>query len=99
MEGYQSKCPQSVWRVAGASWAAATLLNLAYAGPPASFERSGQKIRDPERIVAEGLATCLDTTLLLAAAFEAAGLHASILFSRGHAWVGVWITNNDFGKL
>jgi len=99
MEGYQSNSPQRVWMIAGAIWSAATGLNLAYAVPPASFERSGQKIRDPERIVAEGLATCLDTTLLLAAAFEAAGLHASILFSRGHAWVGVWITNNDFGKL
>lgn len=99
MEGYQSNSPQRVWMIAGAIWSAATGLNLAYAVPPASFERSGQKIRDPERIVAEGLATCLDTALLLAAAFEAAGLHASILFSRGHAWVGVWITNNDFGKL
>ncbi|QIM50045.1 DUF3320 domain-containing protein [Pusillimonas sp. DMV24BSW_D] len=99
MEGYQSNSPQRVWMIAGAIWSAATGLNLAYAVPPASFERSGQKIRDPERIVAEGLATCLDTALLMAAAFEAAGLHASILFSRGHAWVGVWITKNDFGKL
>ncbi|MDX3894343.1 DUF3320 domain-containing protein [Pusillimonas sp.] len=99
MEGYQSNDPQRVWMIAGAIWSAATALNLAYAVPPASFERSGQKIRDPERIVAEGLATCLDTTLLLAAAFEAAGLHASVLFARGHAWVGVWLTNNDFGKL
>lgn len=99
MEGYQSNSPQRVWMMAGAIWSAATALNLAYAVPPASFERTGQKIRDPERIVAEGLATCLDTTLLLAAAFEAAGLHACILFSRGHAWVGVWLTNNDFGKL
>lgn len=99
MEGYQSNNPQRVWMIAGAIWSAATALNLTYAVPPASFERSGQKIRDPERILAEGLATCLDTTLLLAAAFEAAGLHASILFSRGHAWVGVWLTNNDFGKL
>ncbi|PJX21131.1 DNA helicase [Advenella sp. S44] len=99
MEGYQSNDPQRVWMIAGAIWSAATGLNLAYAVPPASFERSGQKIRDPERIVAEGLATCLDTTLLLAAAFEAAGLHASVLFSQGHAWVGVWLTNSDFGKL
>ena len=46
-----------------------------------------------------GLATCLDTTLFLAAAFEAAGLNPGVLFSEGHAWVGVWILKKDFGHV
>lgn len=99
MEGYLSKDPQRVWMIAGAIWSAATGLGLTYAVPPASFEQNGQKIRDPERIVAEGLATCLDSTLLLAAAYEAAGLNTAVLFSRDHAWLGVWLVPEDFGKL
>lgn len=85
--------------MAGAIWSAATTLGLSYAVPPASFEQAGQKIRDPERIASEGLAACLDSILLLAAAFEAAGLNTAILFSQGPAWVGVWLVQKDFGRL
>lgn len=97
MEGYQSSDPQRVWLIAGAIWSAVTALGLTYANPPASFEREGQKVRAPARIKSEGLATCLDTTLLLAAALEAAGLNPVVLFSQGHAWVGVWLIERDFG--
>ncbi len=96
LEGYQSGDPQRAWMIAGAIWSAMTGMGLTYANPPASFEVDGQKIRTPERIRTEGLATCLDSSLLLAAAWEQAGLHPVILFSEGHAWAGVWITNRDF---
>lgn len=99
IDGYQSGDPLRVWMLAGAIWSAATGLGLTYAVPPASFERIGQKIRDPERIASEGLATCLDSTLLLTAAYEAAGLNTAVLFSHGHAWVGVWLIRKDFGRL
>lgn len=99
LDGYQSGSPQRVWMLAGAIWSAATGLGLSYAVPPPSFERSGQKVRDPERIAAEGLATCLDSTLLLAAAYEAAGLNSAVLFAQGHAWAGVWLLPRDFGRL
>ncbi len=98
MNGYQSDDPLRTYMLAAAIWSATTGLGLAYAESPASFER-GQKIRGPARIVSERLATCLDTTLLLAAAFEAAGLKPTLLFSRGHAWVGVWIQKTDFGNV
>ncbi|MDO5604803.1 MAG: DUF3320 domain-containing protein [Paracoccus sp. (in: a-proteobacteria)] len=99
LDGYQSADPLRVWMLAGAIWSAATGLGLSYAVPPASFERIGQKIRDPERILSEGLATCLDSTLLLVAAYEAAGLNTAVLFSHGHAWAGVWLVKKDFGRL
>ena len=99
LDGYQSGDPGRAYMLAGAIWSAATALGLSYAEPPASFERDGQKIRGPARISDEGLATCLDTTLLLAAAFEAAGLNPVVLFSQGHAWVGVWIQKKDFGHV
>ena len=99
LEGYQSNNPARAWMTAGAVWSAATGLGLTYANPAASFESRGQKIRSPERIRREGLATCLDTSLLLAAAWEQAGLHPVILFTEGHAFCGVWMTPKDFGAV
>ena len=99
LEGYQSGDPQRAWMLAGAIWSAATGLGLTYANPPASFEHGGQKIRFPHRIKSEGLATCLDTSLLLAAAWEQAGLNPVVLFSEGHAFAGVWLTRKDFGQV
>lgn len=99
MEGYQSGKPQRTWMIAGAIWSAMTGMGLTYANPPASFEVDGQKIRPPGRIRNEGLATCLDSSLLLAAAWEQAGLNPVILFSEGHAWAGVWVAKRDFGQV
>lgn len=56
-------------------------------------------MRDPGRIKSEGLATCLDSALLMAGCFEAAGLNPVVLFSEGHAWTGVWLTERDFGTI
>ena len=99
MNGYQSGDPSRVYLLAGAIWSAVTGFALTYAEPPVSFEREGQKIRGPSRITGDGLATCLDSTLFLAAAFEAASLNPVVIFSQGHAWVGVWIFNKDFGRV
>ena len=99
LDGYQSGDPGRAYMLGGAIWSATTALGLTYAEPPASFESAGQKIRGPARIAEEELATCLDLTLLLAAAFEAAGLNSVVLFAQGHAWVGVWIQKKDFGHV
>ena len=99
MNGYQSGDPRRSYMLAGAIWSAVTGLGLTYAEPPASFEREGQKIRGPGRIADGGLATCLDSTLFLAATFEAAGLNPAVLFSQGHAWVGIWLLKKDFGHV
>ena len=99
LNGYQSGEPRRPYLLAAAIWSAATCLGLTYAVPPASFEQHGQKVRSPRRIKKEGLATCLDSTLFLAAAYEAAGLNPVVLFSQGHAWVGVWICQSDFGHV
>lgn len=99
LDGYQSGDPSRSYMLGGAIWSTATALGLNYAEPPASFESEGQKIRGPGRIVDEGLATCLDSTLLLAAAFEAVGLNPVVLFGQGHAWVGLWLQKKDFGHV
>ena len=67
-----------------------------YAEPPASFKSRGQKIRRPSTIAEERLATCLDTSLLFAAALEATGLHPIVLMFDGHAAASVWLTKGTF---
>lgn len=88
--------PKHAWAIASAIWSAICHERIAYALPPASFERSGQKVRGPARIGESRLGTCLDLTLLFAAALEQAGLNPLLLLERGHAYVGVWLCNESF---
>ncbi len=98
MDGYQSQNPQRAYMLAAAIYSAVAGMDLHYAEPPASFESRGQKIRRPGQIGEQRLATCLDTTLLFAAALEAAGLNPVILLFDGHAAVGVWLTQRTFAN-
>jgi hypothetical protein len=98
LDGYQSQDPKRAFMLAASVYSAIASMGLYYAEPPASFESRGQKIRRPATIVEDKLATCLDTTLLFAAALEAAGLHPVILMFDGHAAAGVWLTKRTFGN-
>jgi very-short-patch-repair endonuclease len=96
LNGYQSKNREAVWTQVSALYGAIAALNLQYSDPPASFGRDGQKIRTPDRIVAGGVATCLDLTMLVASCLEQAGLNPIVLFQEGHAWVGCWLIQTQF---
>jgi very-short-patch-repair endonuclease len=91
LDGYQSRSRQRVWQMVSAIWTVISSRRLVYAEPPASFEREGQKIRTPGEILDSGLATCLDSTVLFAAALEQAGLNPIIALTTGHALCGVWL--------
>lgn len=91
INGYQSKSTQRSWELMSAIWATVSAQGLTYAVPPASFETTGQKVRLPSDIRHTGLSTCLDTALLFAAAFEQAGLHPVVVFTKGHAFAGAWL--------
>ena len=84
--------------LAAAAWSAVRARNLNYAEPPKSFERAGQKVRSPSSIVDTGLATCLDLALLMAGLLEAIGLHPAVIFTRGHAFCGAWLTRKTFAE-
>lgn len=99
IDGYQSRERTRVWQLAAAIWSAVAGLRLSYAMPPASFERSGQKIRTPSQILEGRIATCLDTTLLFAAALEQASLNPLVILTKGHAFVGVWLQPTEFSAL
>jgi len=98
MDGYQSQSPQRGYMLVAAIYSAIAGLRMHYAEPPASFELRGQKIRRPSVQIGDGLATCLDISVLFAAAFEAAGLNAVLLLFQGHAAVGVWLTKRNLAN-
>lgn len=91
LEGYQSQSRDRVWEIAAAIWSSVVARRIIYAEPPASFETRGQKVRLPSEVLGQRLATCLDTAVLFAAAFEQAGLRPIICLTRGHALAGVWL--------
>jgi hypothetical protein len=91
LDGYVSASKARVWEMAEAIWAALVELRIRYVLPPASFERSGQKVRGPSEILERRLGTCLDTSLFYAACLEQAGLQPLIVLTAGHAFVGLWL--------
>ena len=70
LDGYQSGDPGRAYMLAAAIWSAVSAESLTYANPPRSFEKVGQKTRRPSQVLSHGLATCLDTSMLFAAALE-----------------------------
>lgn len=94
-DGYRGGCKARVWAMAEAIYVATADLGLTYVLPPASFERLGQKVRSPTEILERRVATCLDLTLLLAACFEQAGLNPVLILTRGHAFLGLWLTDDS----
>lgn len=84
------------WELASGIWAAVLQRKLNYALPPASFEHTGQKVRSPSQVLDGGLATCLDLALMFAACLEQAHLNPLLIFTRGHAFVGMWLRDEEF---
>ena len=99
VDGYQSGSRQRVWEIVSAIYSAIADLGLTYAAPPASFERDGQKIRLPGQLLDGRVATCLDSAMLFASAFEQAGLNPIVALPKGHALAGVWLQPEDLSSI
>lgn len=99
VDGYSKKTKARAWEIADAVWAALVSHSIAYVLPPKSFERSGQQIRGPSEILSRKVGTCLDLTLLYASCLEQAGLNPVLVLTEGHAFVGVWLVDEDFSSL
>ncbi len=96
LEGYAKGGKQRAWEIMSAVWQAVCSLGLDYALPPAGFEQQGQKVRSPERIVSNGLATCLDLSFLFASCLEQCQLNPLLVFLEGHAFAGAWLVPEIF---
>ena len=99
LDGYQSGDPSRAYMLAAATWSAVAAQSLTYANPPKSFERVGQKTRRVSAILQDGLATCLDSTLLFAAALEFIGLNSIVVMKQEHCFVGVWLVEKTLNRL
>lgn len=95
LDGYNGGARRA-WEIASAIWGAMAGMKLVYSLPPASFELYGQKVRSPSHIADTGLATCFDLALFFCAALEQAGLNPVLVFTRGHAFAGVWLKAEEF---
>ena len=56
-------------------------------------------MRTPGAILDGRVATCLDTSLLFAAALEQAGLNPLLILTPGHAFAGLWLQPVEFATL
>jgi hypothetical protein len=90
IDGYQTDNPQRVDAIAQAVYEAIQANDIRYAEPPASWGLDGQKVRTPTEVLDGRLATCLDTTLTMAAALEQAGINSTIWVLEGNAFLGYW---------
>lgn len=94
--GYQSEDPNVVKMQAAAIYAALQARNIAYTMPPASYEKTGQRVRLPYTVLTEKHGTCLDLTLLFASCLEQIGLNPLIVIVKGHAFGGFWLEDETF---
>jgi len=90
--GYINASPKRVLLEMEAIYRAISTYGIAYGNVPASFHETGQRVRMPEEILSNRIATCLDSALLYAACLEAVGIHPVIVFTAGHAFAGGWLS-------
>lgn len=94
--GYQSRNPNNVKLQMGAVYEALRQENIIYNNPPASFEKTGQRVRMAHAVLEQKQGTCLDLSLLYAACLEAVGIHPLLVFLQGHVFGGCWLEENTF---
>jgi SpoU rRNA methylase family enzyme len=99
IDGYQSENPARVDAIAQAVFDAMRARDIRYAEPPASWGNDGQKVRTPAEVLEGRLGTCLDTTLVMAAALEQAGVNSTIWVLKGHAFLGYWRTDSALSMI
>lgn len=95
LEGYQSGKRRAL-EICAAIYAAIQKLGINYCNPPASFGQPGQKIRLPDEIEKYKLATCIETSLLMAAVMEKCELHPVLVLIKGHCYVGCHLVEEMF---
>lgn len=99
ISGYQSRSGKRVLEQVSALYSTVQELGLSYVGLPASFEKTGQKVRLPELLLDAQMGNCLDVTLLCAACFEQMGLAPLIVLMKEHAFPGVWLFDERFPEV
>ena len=98
LEGYQGD-KKRVLATCAAIYAAIQKHGISYANPPSSFGQPGQKLRLPETVEKYKLATCIETSLLMAAVMEKCGLHPVLVLTQAHCYVGCHLVEEMFEEV
>lgn len=99
LSGYHYKNPNRIRDMAAAAYAAVQQRNITYAALPASFEKTGQRIRLADAVLDQHLGNCMDITLLYVACLEAMSLNPVMVLVRGHIFAGVWLEDESFPEM
>ena len=91
LPGYQRNEPSHVRAMVSALYTAIQEMGFSYINPPASFEKTGQKVRTPDQLLEHRMGTCLDLSVLVAGCLEQMGLNPWLIIVEGHAFPGVWL--------
>lgn len=94
--GYQTNDINEVKMQVTAIYAALQGENIAYTMPPASFEKTGQRVRIPQEVLQYKQGTCIDLAVLFASCLEAINIHSIIIIIKGHAFIGYWLMEKTF---
>ena len=94
LDEYQTQDPNRARAQVAAVYQALREEGLVYSAPPASFEKTGQRVRLADRVLGEKLGTCLDLTLLMASVLESCGLHPLLILQQGHTYLGCWLIDH-----
>jgi len=92
LDEYQTHDRNRVRAQVAAIYEALRAEGIVYSAPPASFEASGQRLRLADKVLTEKVGTCIDTSLLVASCLEACEIYPILVFTKGHAMVGAWLT-------
>lgn len=92
LDGYQSD-RSKVKSIGAAVFKALESLDINYIVPPDDFETSGQRVRLPDEVIANREGTCIDLSVLYAAALESVGINTLVCFTKGHAFAAFWLDN------
>jgi len=98
IDGYQSASRQRAALLAEACFLSLAEQGIGYINPPASFEKSGQRVRLIDRVMRERFGTCLDLSLALMAFWEQAGLNTVLLLPEGHAMPAFWTHQSSLSE-
>ena len=93
LDEYQTQDPNRVRAQVAAVYEALRSEGLVYSAPPASYEKTGQRVRLADRVLEEKLGTCMDLSMLFASVLEACGLHPLLVLQQGHMYVGCWLVD------
>ena len=72
---------------------------ITYSTLPASFEKTGQRIRLADDVVSQKLGTCADLTLLMASCLEGIGLHTMVVLTQGHMMLACWLVDKRYPQM